>query len=513
MEDISAELDLEFEEKIFLLGEILSIPNRTYLWVTLMMDVVQNIVGFTRGNVKKCIKNLPRSVDEAYEKILDRSREVGKTKKLLRIIIAAQRPLSLAEISLAMAIEEHHTCDEDIEQEPEQRFRRTIRDLCGLFVIIVDSRIYLLHQTAREFLMRTDMTGCSSQETDIRSELRWRHSITSSDSHLTLAGICVRSLHFFYPTRFMEAFLDYSSIYWDLHLRESDVQRARNIAPRAVTLCTPGSSQYELWKYASLRTTHTRIDRDMTPLAVASSFGLKPVAKFLIDEGMGVNAADAKGQTAMCFAALEGRTSTIAMLLAHGADPDLSIKRFPDSAPLLAAIDTNQEDMVDLLLTAGADVNFPSRGGRTPLIVPSCGGYSGIVSQLIRAGARVNDSDCDGRAPLSWAAGNIHPEDKVAVAKFLIAAGAEIDAKDINGATALWYAAKGKCWSDTKGFSSSEGLVQILLDNGADATVKAYRDMSAMSIARSRGHKNIAQLLGEHQPKTPQERNPPSALM
>jgi hypothetical protein len=65
------------------------------------------------------------------------------TEKLLHIITAARRPLSLKEISLALAIEESYKLYEDIEEnlEPKARFRVTVRELCGLFVTIIDAKI------------------------------------------------------------------------------------------------------------------------------------------------------------------------------------------------------------------------------------------------------------------------------------------------------------------------------------------------------------------------------------
>ncbi|PYI16076.1 hypothetical protein BO99DRAFT_341110, partial [Aspergillus violaceofuscus CBS 115571] len=158
--DISKQRSLEEAERSMLERQLTAAENRTYLWVSLTMDVLENKTGLTKGEVRRVVQNLPETVESAYERILDRSADKPKAKVLLHIIIAAVKPLSLEELSLAWAIKIHAHCEtlpdlcEDI--EPKERFRQTLRDLCGLFVVIIDEKVYLLHQTAKEFLVSRD---------------------------------------------------------------------------------------------------------------------------------------------------------------------------------------------------------------------------------------------------------------------------------------------------------------------------------------------------------------------
>lgn len=156
VEDIGRQRSLMPDERTFLQEKLTSVANRTYLWVSLTLDVIENISGFTRGKVRQAIQKIPQTVDDAYDKILNRSSDTKKARKLLHIDTAATRPLSLEEMSLTMAIDESHRSYDDVieELEPEERFRHTLRDLCGLFVVVIGSKIYLLHQTAKEFLVR-----------------------------------------------------------------------------------------------------------------------------------------------------------------------------------------------------------------------------------------------------------------------------------------------------------------------------------------------------------------------
>ena len=94
------------------------------LWVHLTLDVIQNSVNITKGSIHTNISEIPKTVHEAYDKILCRSRDFEKAKRLLHIVVAAARPLSLKEMALALAIKENHRAYNDLELEPEGRFRK-----------------------------------------------------------------------------------------------------------------------------------------------------------------------------------------------------------------------------------------------------------------------------------------------------------------------------------------------------------------------------------------------------
>ena len=65
-----------------------------------------------------------------------------------------------------------------------------------------------------------------------------------------------------------------------------------------------------------------------------------------------------------------------------------------------AAADGHQQ-VVQLLLANGADVNAVEGGGRTALHIAAIQGHQGVVKQLIDAGAPVNAAVSDGRTPLT----------------------------------------------------------------------------------------------------------------
>ncbi|KAJ5691582.1 hypothetical protein N7488_012317 [Penicillium malachiteum] len=153
VEETAAKLMLEEDEQSSLQEELFKIPNRTYLWVTLIFDAIENGLKYTNKEMQETIKNLPKTVDEAYEQIASRRPDEGEARKLLHIVVSASGPFTLQEMRVALGVRLGQRQSEELGLEPEKRFATTVRSLCGLFMTNVDSKIYLLHQTAKEFLV------------------------------------------------------------------------------------------------------------------------------------------------------------------------------------------------------------------------------------------------------------------------------------------------------------------------------------------------------------------------
>ena len=84
--------------------------NQTYLWVVVALDLIEHELPVSE-NVESIIKDLPESVEHAYEKILSRCKDKDRPKaeKLLHIVIGAIRPVTLTEMNIALAVEDSST--------------------------------------------------------------------------------------------------------------------------------------------------------------------------------------------------------------------------------------------------------------------------------------------------------------------------------------------------------------------------------------------------------------------
>ena len=74
----------------------------------------------------------------------------------------------------------------------------------------------------------------------------------------------------------------------------------------------------------------------------------------------------------------------------------------PDATPLHPAALYGHKEVVELLITAGADVNAKEKYEKTPLHHAAKAGYYEIVELLIAAGADVNVKNIAGKTPLDF---------------------------------------------------------------------------------------------------------------
>ena len=220
----------------------------------------------SQKQIREILTTIPGTVDKAYLAILERSESKKSAKKLLHIIISAIRPLTLREMNVAMTIKRSCTSYNDLNLIPEDQWKSMIRNLCGLFVNVIDSRIYLIHQITREFLL---FSHISTEPVHDKSYAgNWKHSLKFEESNLVLAQACIWYLLFTvfdaeplkftqktqnpvpvkddvlnYTTRHM--FLEYAAEYWSVHLREAkDAVDTELLQLVCFNLCDTKSSRF-----------------------------------------------------------------------------------------------------------------------------------------------------------------------------------------------------------------------------------------------------------------------------
>ena len=148
-----------------------------------------------------------------------------------------------------------------------------------------------------------------------------------------------------------------------------------------------------------------------------------------LENGMDVNAKDARGWTPLHYAADEGHKEVIALLISKGAD--VNIRNNKEWSPLLCAVAWGYKDVAELLIIKGADANDL---GLALIEAVKWGTHMDIFELLIAKGTDVNTKDwASGKTPLHYAA----KIGQVDVAKLLIAKGAYVNVMDRDGVTPL----------------------------------------------------------------------------
>jgi ankyrin repeat protein len=223
-----------------------------------------------------------------------------------------------------------------------------------------------------------------------------------------------------------------------------------------------------------------------TPLILASYYGNRSVAEWLIGNGANVNAKDAPGprgekgsMTSLHAAAEKGQLEIAKLLLEHGAKPNPKMTN--GYSPLMLAAESGRVPLVKLLVKHGANVNLGGQDRWMPLHSAVVAHHVGVCHELIGIGANPN------AATLPWetTALMMAVEDgHVEMVQTLLEGGADANLHDKWNRTALHHAViysvvtttkseivPGKGWQDINGpVKQPRQVVETLLAHGADAS-------------------------------------------
>jgi ankyrin repeat protein len=185
--------------------------------------------------------------------------------------------------------------------------------------------------------------------------------------------------------------------------------------------------------------------------------GNTPVLHFLLDETSGYQTPSLGSLDKGLWTAIHNdRNDIVQLLLGEGADVNGAGSRRNDS-PLVEAIIKKDSNLAKQLLVAGAAVNDPYRE-RTVLPAVVDWGYYPLIQDIINAGAEVDDLEAKGNRTALFVA--VEKKNKEAI-KLLIDAGANVNALRAveSGQTALLAASR----------NNDLPTVRYLLELGADS--------------------------------------------
>ena len=409
-----------------------------FRWVVCQLDALQKCL--TAASLKKTLRTLPKTLYDTYDRILLDIDSVYREQALqiLRWLVVSQRPLYIEEA--AEAITTLSTTEEGLPVfDADNRLSdpNDVFQICLSLVnttITADSRsrdgrlvpaehLRLAHYSVKEYLTSEAISWgpCSG------------FVISETDAHVSVSQACIAYLlniegHVSGDTSVELPLADYAANFWNVHAElgrhSKDVQLLESMIIELLgsvrtmsivhTLCKPHypvqsltekpalhwAVQYGLSNVvariaAEITNINMRDSAGRTALHVAIQFRRESIARFLLVEGIDVDAQDYEvGTNALHYAVHTEDVSAVQILLDAGADPNIRTER--RSTPLYLAAERNNMGMVRLLLARGADPNAPSKLNSTgimgtPLQVAAWRGYSDIVSALLDAGAVIKD--------------------------------------------------------------------------------------------------------------------------
>lgn len=192
-------------------------------------------------------------------------------------------------------------------------------------------------------------------------------------------------------------------------------------------------------------------------------------------------------------------------LLAGCSEPD------QPSISLYLAVQRGDLDQLERHIYWGTDINQLDPDGNRALHVASRQGRQIIVSTLLKHGAEINLEDQTGHTAIYYALSNgrtqladlliargaSFPANEILlevaaagitdrdVVRYLVEHGADLEARDENGLTALLIAVN----------QDNHRMLRHLISHGADVNVRNTENQSALSIAKQQDLVDIAQLL------------------
>ncbi|EJT76907.1 hypothetical protein GGTG_06821 [Gaeumannomyces tritici R3-111a-1] len=196
--------------------------NRTYLWVSLMFEIVEKTeLAFKNGHWLRSFDSLPADVDEAYEALLGQVPEESRIgiRHILAAILQGVRGFDINELMVIYelsAIESKHlpaaNKSSDFKASEEwllhtcsasdvEAFEKWLLNTCGFFLQVFHGRVSFIHQTAREFLLDNPADDDNpydwapvlkkSNTTAEASASVWKHTFPSYWCHKVLAEACI----------------------------------------------------------------------------------------------------------------------------------------------------------------------------------------------------------------------------------------------------------------------------------------------------------------------------------
>ncbi|KAG5794504.1 hypothetical protein H9Q69_006460 [Fusarium xylarioides] len=496
--------------------------------------------GSRKGNAK--------ALSDAYEQTMTRikSQEPDHAMLAQRVLLwltYARSELTIEDLQYALATRSKYrmVCTQDLP------FKSTMISVCAGLVALDESSkiIRLVHYTTQEYLIQNPHELFPLTEQDIARTCMAHLWVSENEWY--------RFLYFHPATSSSYPLWWYSAVNWGHHGRDSaiSIRELIEFLDDGVTVSLAMRNALQRFSVGHFFMRHLHIaayfglselvehlldmgpavdsaDRTgRTPLSYAAEQGYDAIVVMLIERGAKVDSQDGEvvptrhyynknaGRTPLSFATQQGHEAVVHILIANGASSSVRsksgrtplsyavengrenlVRLFLDTEPgdinieLGRAIENEHEGIVRLLIGNGADVNYSTTSGFTPLLHATRANNEAIVRLLLENGANP-DLPPSMSTPLLFAAARGYD----AITRLLLETGrVEIDRPDRFGRTPLSHMAQ-------HGYKAT---VSSLLDMGANPNTAAkatfigaqfFNGRTPLSFAAENGHGTIVELL------------------
>lgn len=497
--------------------EITARAQGVFLWTRFAVkhafDLERRGVGWKK--IEKAIGEIPPQLDELYHALVRGMDEKAESFKMIQWICFSLKPLTLDELRYAMVVDpstpqqslKQYEAAEDYVSDSAAMERRLKTLSCGLAEAIPvahgPSVVQFIHQSVKDFFVEKGFPMLYDNPT-VATDFEGM-------AHRNLARACIRymateeifeSRYELGPKPYGQPnpivwfpeypLLKYAATSWIGHVQKSE-ERGISQTDLLDYFNWPSETLVHVWTLILFKMGLSSNTRGRGPtirtslLHIASQNRLLGLLRLILQRVRRyvVNTTDLSKRTPLFCAVEEDHEDVIDLLLEKGSD--VNIHDIEDVSALQKAASGGNEKIVRRLLEYGADVN--AHGGRTwdsAVQEASCKGHENVLRVLIENRADLDiPSSSDSRETALQSA--VH-EGHEGIVRLLIKNGANVNAH--NGAdtgTTLQYAIH-------KGY---EGIARMLLDNGANANDPTGKYGNNLIQAACYGYEAIVRLLVE----------------
>ena len=178
-----------------------------------------------------------------------------------------------------------------------------------------------------------------------------------------------------------------------------------------------------------------------TPMHLAAAYNSIEVADWLCENGGNVTKKDKFGRTALVLSVMNGNYKITNLLLKRGAPYNLPDKS--KNYPMHYAAAYGQQDILEILMEAGADPNVMNSWNINPITVGVLKGHLGWVKKVLSYPAvNVNCKDDNGKTLLMNSLASLSEDTQPFIQILLEDKGADSNLQDLEGHTVLHHQSK-----------------------------------------------------------------------
>ncbi|KAJ9161562.1 Ankyrin repeat domain-containing protein 50 [Coniochaeta hoffmannii] len=533
LDEISKHRQFPPDAKVWLQDSLYSKSGQTFLWVHMVLTALERSPLLSVKNLEDFIQRIPPTLETIYVRFVSdiQLHHLEAASKLLKLILGSSRHLTLDELNIAFSIEPSHRTVREVNHSCQTGMTHTLQSILGALVRISDSKVSLVHQSVKEFILQRlgaekelppvigtireegcaltiaiscvnylvlddfaedlfafmdSPAGSSSEDSDTDESLPfvekpfWNHEEDHEEDAVHTADIFKDPSARDGDTCFLLAskypFYRYAALHWTSHFERCEAYAPADLKDAVKTLLNVYTTNCSNW--LPFHSTEAAVGDQGFPknpdaVTLAAFFNFHATLKDYLQSKDSI--LQEHLDNALFWGAAQGHDGVVNTLLRKNANPNARVSE-RQTALMVASRNGHSDCVRTLQADDRTDLNLMADRGRTALSFACYGGHKDIVETLIsRKVCNIDEEDDSGSTPLIWAAGGGHTEIVNLLTRH---PNVDVNHRDKMGRTVVSWAA---------GDGMNEVLKALLKVEGIDANLKDNAGMSPLSWAARNG--------------------------